>query len=290
MKKSNSLRARIDALEGRLVPTVSLSAGDIRIVGGDGPDTVRVTYEAVNGVSHVKVVENGFATFFRAADVTGRVLFAGYGGNDYFLNDTVVPTYANGMDGDDTVAGGSGDDYLTGGNGNDYLYGGYGNDYLEDQGTDFGVNVLYGYFGNDTIYGGNGRDYIYGEYGNDSLGGLDGDDYMSGGYGTDYMFGYGGNDYMDAGADSSWNYLVGGDGNDTMYGGNGIDYLHGEAGVDYLYGGYGDDDLDGGYDGQMDVLYGGGGHDYFRQDFSYGTWWNVDSPRDFQTGYDSLYI
>ena len=113
-------------------------------------------------------------------------------------NDSLNTTQHNivfGLDGNDSLAGGTDNDLLYGGAGNDRLSGFNGNDRLD------------GGAGNDTLYGGNGNDTLYGGIGNDSLNGDDGDDRLEGGEGDDT--------------------LIGGNGHDTLIGGAGNDYLSG---------------------------------------------------------------
>ncbi|MCR9297228.1 MAG: hypothetical protein NXI32_31405, partial [bacterium] len=72
-----------------------------------------------------------------------------YGGNnnDTLLNETDIPTYAEGGNHDDTLIGGSGNDVLIGGTGDDTLEGAAGNDILEGGLDD---DVLVGGVGDDT--------------------------------------------------------------------------------------------------------------------------------------------
>ncbi|MCL2639318.1 MAG: dockerin type I domain-containing protein [Phycisphaerales bacterium] len=71
--------------------------------------------------------------------------FAGYGGNDTFINayNGVVCTI------DCRLNGISGNNTLTGGNGNDWIYSGSGNSVLTSGGGD---NIIIGGFGNNTFY------------------------------------------------------------------------------------------------------------------------------------------
>lgn len=77
-----------------------------------------------------------------------EIFFYGMGKNDFFRNDTNIPSWAN---------GGSGNDELIGGSSVDYLYGGYDNDILRGNS---GNDKLYGGFGSDTLYGGAGKDFL----------------------------------------------------------------------------------------------------------------------------------
>ncbi|MBQ7567786.1 hypothetical protein IJT17_03175 [bacterium] len=144
-------------------------AGDDRIQGGSGKDTIYDNYGSNN-------IDGG-------------------AGNDVLM--------AHGLDSDgfstksNTIVGGSGNDYIEGGDGNDYLSGGDGYD------------VLYGLGGNDTMFGGDGHDYldggkgddrIYGGLGDDNLVGGQGNDSLYGGSGDDLLVGASGSDYVEGGA------------------------------------------------------------------------------------------
>jgi Ca2+-binding RTX toxin-like protein len=199
------------------------------------------------GVVHVRITTDGGPTFdaeYLRSSIAS-ISFNGGDGNDVFVNQTDVPSYATGGNGDDALTGGSGNDTLDGGAGNDYLNGGAGDDTLYGGAGD---DTLHGGDGNDLLDGGDGNDQLYGEGGNDVLVGGAGDDNLRGGAGDDKLYGSDGNDA-----------LYGEDGNDQLYGEGGNDYLDGGTGDDTLYGGLGDDTLHGG-DGN-DLLDGGDGND-----------------------------
>ena len=59
------------------------------------------------------------------------IVFKGFTGDDWFINDTDIPSEARGGPGNDTLIGGDGDDDLYGGPGRDTLMGEGGNDFLE---------------------------------------------------------------------------------------------------------------------------------------------------------------
>src|SRR5688500_18094776 len=77
-----------------------------------------------------------------------KIVFQGYGGNDWFDNLTGIKSDAYGGAGMDTLLGGSAVDRFFGGDNDDYLDGRLGNDFL---------------------YGDGGRDAIFGDAGVDSL-------------------------------------------------------------------------------------------------------------------------
>ena len=286
--KTHALRSSIQALEDRAVPAAFLFDGDLRIVGGEGADTVRVSTVRLAFTPYIKVVENGQTHLFRSGQVTGRVMFSGLGGNDFFQNDTAKRTYAVGGAGNDTLYGGSADDILSGQEGGDTVGGRNGNDILADGSVDPATNRMSGGNGNDTVTGSSGTDFLYGDAGEDELRGLDGNDYLYGGTQKDYLYGGTGNDHLDAGLDASFNHLEGGTGDDTLYGGSGIDMLYGQEGADRLFGRDGGDLLNGGDDGFADYLSGGAGRDWFQVEH-YGYNGNRDQPADFTLGVDEFY-
>ncbi|MEA5624999.1 calcium-binding protein [Nostoc sp. UHCC 0251] len=129
----------------------------------------------------------------------------------------------NGLDGNDSLTGGSTDDTLNGGTGDDTLRGQDGNDSLDG-----------GRFGDDNLDGGDGNDILDGNgFGYSTLNGGSGDDTLySGGIGRDILNGGDGNDllYGDGLAIATLN---GGDGNDTLVGYDGNDALNGGDGNDF---------------------------------------------------------
>lgn len=264
------------------------SARDIAFVQNSG-SSVKVTAQDASS----KEVQ-----YFR--DPIKKVYFYGNDGNDYFSNQTSIPTYAYGHGGDDILIGGSGADYLHGydgndslhgqsgndyinaGDGNDYVNGSYGNDRLYGySGSDriygsYGDDQIYGGYDNDTIDGGWGEDEIFGSYGNDLISGGGSDDEISGDYGDDRLYGNSGNDLIRGGSGND--SLFGGDGNDRLGGSYGNDSIRGEdgndqiwgdSGDDWLWGGDDDDNIDGGWGTDVvygdygdDTVYGGQGNDY----------------------------
>jgi len=233
-----------------------------------------------------------------------EIKFFGRNGNDYFQNNTNVPTVAYGGRGydriyggtaADTLNGGSESDFLSGGSGNDRLNGGHGNDAIHGgPGADLlrgdeGNDRLFGYSGDDTVFGGNGKDRLYGGSGDDRLFGDDGNDLLRGGSGADELFGQNGSDELlgQGGRDllkggSGRDVLRGGSGNDRLYGGSGRDVLRGNSGNDGLFGGAG-----------LDHMVGGNGADRFllrkHHDDTHGNIEGIDAAVYFQgIGSDSL--
>jgi Ca2+-binding RTX toxin-like protein len=220
-------RLAVQHLEDRANPSSYTDGyGNLVITGTDAADSVVVSYQPAsnNGYyyspARLTVSENGVQTASHFAwNVTGRIYFHGYGGNDYFNNYAggwAVSAYGYG--GNDTLIGDAQGDYLEGGAGNDYLYGYGGDDVLVGQD---GNDVLYGMDGNDTVIGcwygyggesGGADDRLYGGAGNDGLYGGDGNDKMFGEAGSDYLKGDAGDDFLDAG--SAGETVDGGDGYD----------------------------------------------------------------------------
>lgn len=209
MKQTHRSRLKLETLESRLTPTVSVfvSNGDLYVVGNDSFNSANVDYQYVGGILHYAVHEGGEVHRQPVSSIWGGdVYFYGYGGNDYFRNDTLLRTVAYGGDDTDVLVGGTASDWLDGGNGVDYLYGEGGNDTLW-AGLDYSPNQLMGGIGNDQLNGGWGNDTMYGELGNDKL---------VGGFGRDYLYGGDDDDVLDGSDDGYADVLVGGSGHDVF--------------------------------------------------------------------------
>ncbi|MGE4440458.1 MAG: cadherin-like domain-containing protein [Desulfomicrobium sp.] len=208
------------------------------------------------------------------------------------FNDPRFAFIVHGLEGDDTLRGGSGADTLDGGIGIDTA------DYSEISAV-VGVDIDLGRTGvqfgghaeGDTlidienVIGTRRNDTIVGDDGANRLHGMDGDDILSGGAGADFLDGGAGIDtanyydinavagvYIDlrsTGAQSGGHAqgdtlvgienVIGSKHNDRIVGSNGTDYLYGMEGNDYIWGVWGNDTLDGGVGN--DTLQGGNGHD-----------------------------
>jgi Ca2+-binding RTX toxin-like protein len=121
--------------------------GVITIWGTGGNDHVSVTLDSTGNKI---VVSDGDGSVTASKASVKKVVFYGYGGNDWFNNVTTVPTVAYGGAGKDTLIGGYGNDALYGGTEADVLIGGAGSDYL-DGGSDGVVDSLWGGDGSDTF-------------------------------------------------------------------------------------------------------------------------------------------
>ncbi len=162
---------------------------------------------------------------FTSEGVTENRAYFLLGGDDT-LDATDLDDYAEGGEGNDTMAmrlgndialGGEGDDDIDGGVGEDALFGGNGNDTLNGNKDD------------DLLDGGAGNDTLTGSDGNDDLRGGTGNDLLQGGAGDDVLSGLTENDPGDAA--SGIDRLEGGDGDDTLYL-SGNDTGNGGAGAD----------------------------------------------------------
>lgn len=289
-----------------------ISDGYLYIVGtdeADGRDNASVrnhgTHEievAVQKWNDNRELLGSHTTTFSKSRIPNGIRFYGYAGKDTFVNNTDLPSFASGGEGDDVLIGGSsydslygddgddltsgrgggdvlnggtGDDVVSGGAGRDIMFGGYGNDNMYGSSDS---DTMYGGPGRDYMDGGSGDDYMYGEGDADKMLGSLGSDYMRGGAGADEMLGDspylnesgGGHDrmYGDEGGDklighSGNDFLDGGTGSDRIDGGHGHDRLFGRDGWDRLSGGHGNDYLDGGYDTQTDYMQGDEGRDTY---------------------------
>jgi len=228
----------------------------VQIEGSESADRVLVSQP---NVDTVKVEFVGLAVQEFAKLTISSIQFKGYGGDDYFQNNSDRRSFAYAHAGNDTLLGGSHYDNFQGGPGNDTLDGGLGQDVI--RGND-GNDTIRGNEANDQIWGGNGDDNIDGGNGHDVIYGEPGANTIVGGFGNDQIYGSTGVDtlYGQGGDDQIWGFeandvLYGGDGIDTIYGGTGNDLILGELGPDLLYGEAGDDTLKGGDD--ADKLFGG---------------------------------
>ena len=233
--------------------TLDLIFVDAIVVEGDGGDD--------------SFTVNGLAGVSSLADIT----FGGGLGNDT-LNATtsILPVFAFGDAGNDSLTGGSANDQLDGGEGDDQLNGGDAND------------ALIGGTGNDSVTGGNGNDILSGGLGNDTIAGNAGTDrlveegdvnftlsnaQLRGGLGIDnisdietaQLTGGAGANIINASTFDGATTLIGLAGNDTITGGNSDDSIRGGDGNDSVLGGLGNDLINGG--NGDDSIYGGEGND-----------------------------
>ena len=221
--------------------TISGLGGDDVLCGGSGKDTLH----GGQGVDTASYRDNPQGV---TVDLTG-----GTADNDVLIEvENVVGTRFA-----DTMHGDVWNNRFVGLDGSDSLFGGSGNDQLVDGGTSTsGTNLFLGGYGNDTYVGGPAEDAVsYGYFGAPAV-------RVDLGAGT--AFGEG--DDVLAGID----VVYGSDQADQLTGDNRANTLYGNAGNDLVVGSGGDDHLDGGFgsdiiDGSegVDTCTGGGGTDYF---------------------------
>ncbi len=241
----------------RLLAGIEFTAatGQILIGGTNANDVARVTQSGAT----VTVTHEGFNTRTFSAGSVNSILFVGLRGDDFFENQTAIPSIAFGQNGNDTLIGGSGNDRLFGngeedvirGNGgDDFLVAGIGNDTIDaGAGNDRvlginGNNTIEGGTGDDLIFGGNGIDVVTVVSGTNTIAGNGGDDSISGGSGVDTIFGGSGDDLLLGGAGNDRIYAQAG--NDSVSGGSGVDIVAGNDGDDILQGEQGNDRIVGG--------------------------------------------
>jgi hypothetical protein len=194
-------RLWVEALEAREVPAY-VSGGTLWIEGSNAVDTVTVTFSAGSGwagtLPKYVVVHNGVRqTFSTFAVTSGDVRFAGYGGDDYFQNNSDLRARADGGPGNDYLDGGRGNDTLIGNTGGDILGGNEGHDTLYGEKGIFS----FGTAGSDVLLGGPGNDYLDGGGAGDGLDGGAGNDTLFGNAGPDMLLDSAGTDWMDGGDD-----------------------------------------------------------------------------------------
>ena len=184
----------------------------------NGTDSITIkSWYSTQGATTNQVEEVRFAdgTVLLASELTERGLTLEGTTQGETLNG--LSGYSNvlhGLEGNDTLVGGTRADQLYGGPGNDSLDGGAGDDLLE------------GGTGNDTLKGGSGNDVLDGGEGNDTLDGGPGADVLIGGAGDDVLggdqhdLGYFSYEYYTYGFKSpgAGNTYIGGTGNDTLNG------------------------------------------------------------------------
>ena len=235
------------------------ATGEVLIGGTNTNDVARVTES--NDV--ITVTQEGFDTRTFDASEVNSIVFVGLRGDDFFENQTAIPSRAFGNAGNDTLIGGSGADRLVGHTDNDIIRGNGGNDVLiagnGDDNVDAGAgndtvvgvrgfNIIQSGTGDDRVFGGEDTDQITDISGDDLLAGFDGNDTIRGGDGDDLIFGGEGEDI-----------LRGEDGDDRIYAGNGDDFISGGSGADNINGNNGDDVLQG--ERGIDRIVGGAGFD-----------------------------
>ncbi len=166
MKLRNTFRPRLEQLDDRALPSVSLVNGILTVGGTAGADAIQVT-RATGGKILVKVSSTGEARRFTETNVTKIELNGGNGNDRIVIGSAItIASEIHGGRGIDTILGGGGDDAIFGHQGNDVLRGRGGNDDIH--GED-GNDDIRGGVGDDHMDGGNGRDNCNGQDGNDDI-------------------------------------------------------------------------------------------------------------------------
>jgi Ca2+-binding RTX toxin-like protein len=240
----------------------TLTANTVRIMGGEGNDTI----DATSYPERTVLYGNGGDDSLLGGP--NRDTLFGGGGDDFIDGGADIDSITGGP-GNDTEIGGAGNDLFRqdgAANGSDQIIGGSGTDKLFYDGRSNGVTVtigngvnndgepgegdnvaadienLVGGRGNDSLTGSNGPNVILGKAGNDTIVGLGGDDTLQGDAGDDILNG-----------GSGRNQLKGKDGNDTLQGD--------PAGIDTFKGDAGDDRIIGNTDGRPENVFCGAGID-----------------------------
>lgn len=229
---SSSIKTRlsVENLENRDVPTAGIFYDSllqvVKVQATNGGDKVLFSIDnngttgqtnshwddklVVKWTHGGKIETQSFSIFsnHRAGEtptsIISRVEFDGGSGNDRCTNNTNLPSWQFGNDGNDFLVGGIANDYMIGGKGSDTLHGGAGDDdlwgrqyYVGENDVDNAVDRLFGEQGFDKLsavgtkksylYGGDDRDYLWGASGlgiTNVLDGGRGSDYLEGGRGT----------------------------------------------------------------------------------------------------------
>ena len=268
---------RLDTSLATIPATLTGGLGNDTIVGGAGFDTLVESGDVNFRLTNSQLT--GLGTDMLSG-LDAAVLTGGPGANLIDASGFSKPVTINGLDGNDTLFGGSAVDRIDGGNGNDRISGGAGaNTLFGGDGIDCVVetsNAPVFSVSNSAVVG-TETERIYSFEQAELTGGASanvisvasnfpGPVTLNGGAGNDTLLGNQFNDVLngDAGNDSlnggpGDDTLLGGDGNDTLIGHLGNDSLDGGAGADIELGGLGDDTVLGGLG--RDLLIGGYGRD-----------------------------
>jgi len=149
-KRSCSPPALFEALESRTLLTVTITNGELQVIGTDADDIIRVKLDSSDPNLIEVDVNDDPPTFLdkrQLALTVHGIRVIGLDGNDDMQVDESDGLLRLGI----TFDGGAGDDTIVGGSGNDLIDGGDGNDSIT------------GGRGNDVIFGGAGRAALCGE-------------------------------------------------------------------------------------------------------------------------------
>lgn len=245
--------ARLEALEVRTLPssvthstvithpavTAKLLAADqtmVSITGTGGPDVIAVQQTG----DTLSVLIGGKVTNTFIASTVQKISIAGLGGADKITVQSSITIRAiinggggSGVDGADTIVGGSGDDTITGSLGNDSIDGGGGNNELIEAGGNFtltNMQLTGNKTGTDSLKNNSIKSaWLMGDSTNNTM------TATSFTLGSVTLTGAGGSDTLTGSPSADW--LEGDDANDSLVGNGGNDTLEGDAGNDTLNGG-----------------------------------------------------
>lgn len=144
----------VPTLQGPVYVRIKLSSGgvasgetmtaDFPLYPGPGTTLANADDEGSEGISWGSWVPDDAA----ASPLVRQIFYLGGDLSDYFDNQTDIPSFADGDEGDDTLLGGSSTDWLRGDKGDDFVRGRGGDDQLD------------AHYGNNKLLGGDGDDYL----------------------------------------------------------------------------------------------------------------------------------
>lgn len=269
---------------GRTGSGISYDSDALYLVNEKTGDAVKVS-NYVNTYPFKPSYKPNFSVKFDSGAVWSREFIAGISSqkrpgigttwvDEMVTSGSTVLLY--GLDGNDTLTGGSTSDSLFGGSGDDSLNGLGGNDFINGQG---GADRLLGGTGNDSLNGGTGADTLVGGSGTDGYyvdnvndlviettpdendGILASVNYVLPDFVEDMTLAAGAASAIKATGNTLNNALNGNEFNNVLSGAAGNDNLFGDAGADTLIGGLGDDYYYVGDAGDVVQEDAGGGYD-----------------------------
>lgn len=166
MSSIRAFRPRLECLDDRAMPSITLAEGVLTVIGSGAADGITVWKPAADRIQ-VDISNTGETRRVAIAKVTKIVIRSGALGDRIILGDGVtLPTEIFGGRGGDFIRGGGGVDTIHGGRGHDTIQGGAGNDILEGN---EGRDIIRGNAGDDRVDGSNGLDALRGDLGTDTL-------------------------------------------------------------------------------------------------------------------------
>ena len=166
MSSTRAFRPRLECLDDRAMPSITLVEGVLTVIGSGAADGITVWKPAADRIQ-VDISNTGETRRMALANVTKIVIRGGALPDRIILGDGVIrPTEIFGGRGGDNIRGGGGVDTIHGGRGHDSIQGGGGNDILEGN---EGRDIIRGGAGDDRVDGSNGLDALRGDLGTDIL-------------------------------------------------------------------------------------------------------------------------